>query len=86
MSEREYYTNSPYVNYCKWKGYEEAQDNQDIKLGTASYMIHRSLVSKPVSFKAYWPFQPEAGKKEAVTITMSKEKREEILRAHKMIK
>lgn len=83
MSEREYYTNLPYTNFCKWKGYEEAQDNHDIKLGTASYMIHRSLVSKPVTFKEYWPFQPDT-KKETVTVTMSREMRDKIKAAHKI--
>lgn len=35
MSEYEYYTNSPYTNFCKMEGYLQRFDNESIRLRTA---------------------------------------------------
>lgn len=63
MSEYEYYTNLPYVNYCKLKGYEEKREREELVIGVASYNLHRSLVQKPETFNKYWPFSSDKEQK-----------------------
>lgn len=83
MSEREYYTNLPYTNFCKMRGYEERIEKEDLKLGIASFRIHQSLVQKPESFNNYWPFQKDAGKPKD-TYFMTKEMLAKIKKAHNL--
>lgn len=85
MTEREYYTNSPYVNYCKMKGYDERREDDASMLRIASYRIHQSLVQKPMKLAEYWPL-PSDKKVSYVQKYMTPEMLEKIRSQAKKIK
>lgn len=56
LSEYEYYTNSPYVNFCKAEGYQDRYDHKIEALRNLAYITHASMVGKgtlPIS--KLWP-------------------------------
>lgn len=71
MSEYEYYTNLPYVNYCKMKGYEDRLEDEARLQRIAAFRIHQSLVTKPLSLNEFWPL-PSDKKVSRETLVMSK--------------
>lgn len=83
MSEYEYYTNLPYTNYCKAKGYEEKIDTEASMLRMGFYRIHQSLVEKPLTIKEFWPL---ASDKESVKekIVVSREMIDKIKKIHNL--
>lgn len=85
MSEREYYTNLPYVNYCKMKGHEERVEDEASMMRIASYRIHQSLVQKPMKLQEYWPL-PSDKKVSHVQKYMTREMLEKIQKRIKKIK
>lgn len=53
MTEREYYTNSPYVNFCKAEGYyQRLEDNESILRTHAQFVI--SVAGSKESITKYW--------------------------------
>jgi len=83
MTEREYYTNSAYVNYCKVMGYEDKQDVQFSFLRMGLFKIHQSLVQKPLSLKEFLPLSSDKVISHD-TFTISKDLLAQIKKAHKM--
>jgi hypothetical protein len=82
LSEYEYYTNSPYVNYCKEKGYfSKIETKRDI-IRFASYRIYQSLQQKPVSIEKFWQTKEE---KPVEKIQYTKEEWAKIKQIHGII-
>ncbi len=48
LSEYEYFTNSPYTNYCKEVGYYKRLEDQQHIHRFAAYRLHQSMVKKPI--------------------------------------
>lgn len=84
MSEREYYTNLPYVNYCKMKGYDERKEEEAAMMRIASYRIHQSLVQKPMPLHEYWPLPSDKKQGPVTQKYMTKEMLEKIKKVHKI--
>lgn len=82
MSEYEYYTSSPYALVCKAEGYFDLEEKRTKILRHATFLIHRSLVSKPVNdVRKFWPVsKDEVERLKKPTIT--KELFEQILQKH----
>lgn len=59
MSEFEYYTNTPYTNFCKLEGYLDKEKKILEVQRFAAWRIHQSLVSKPLSINKFWPIDGE---------------------------
>jgi hypothetical protein len=82
MNEYEYYTSSPYALFCKAEGYFDLEEKNTKILRHATYLIHRSLVAKPVNdVRKFWPI----GIKENEALKpkpMTKELFEKILKNH----
>jgi len=83
MSEREYYTNLPYTNYCKLKGYEDRMEEQAAQLRIGFYRTHQSLVQKPFTITEFWPL-PSDKKVSRDTLFMTKEMKAQIMKAHNL--
>ncbi len=81
LSEYEYYTNLPYTNYCKLKGYEDRVEHEAVMLRIASYRIHQSLVQKPLSITDYWPLPSDKETKKD-TLFVSRDILKQIKQAH----
>lgn len=85
MSEREYYTNSPYINYCKAKGYDDRIETESGMQRMAAYRIHQSLVQKPLTITEFWPLPSDKGEKSITGfLPPSKEMLAAIKKAHKL--
>jgi hypothetical protein len=56
LSEYEYYTNSPYVNFCKAEGYHDKYDHKIEAFRNLAYITHASMVGKgALSVSKLWP-------------------------------
>jgi len=71
------------VNYCKWKGYEDRQEEQAAIHRRASWLIHCSIVQKPESLINFWPL-PSDKKVVKDTVFMSKEMWQQIKKARNL--
>lgn len=69
LSEYEYYTNSPYVNYCKEIGYYKRLDDLQHIHRFASYRLHQSLVKKPLNIDKFWQIGEKKNEFEVPTFT-----------------
>lgn len=85
MSEREYYTNSPYVNYCKAKGYDDRIETEAVLMRNAAYLVYCSVVQKPEKITKVWPL-PSDKAQDSVSgfLPPSKEMLAEIRKAHNL--
>ena len=68
MSEFEYYTNSPYTNFCKLEGYLDKRREQVEIERFAAWRIHQSLVPKPLSIDKFWPVAGERKEREKIVV------------------
>lgn len=84
LSEYEFFTNSPYVNYCKWKGYNDRFESEASLQRTASWRIHQSLVQKPLTLREFWPLPSDKKNQRDIILPPSKEKIEEIRKIWKI--
>lgn len=57
LSEYEYFTNSPYTNYCKEVGYYKRLEDQQHIHRIPAFRIHQSLLGKKSIKKIddFWP-------------------------------
>lgn len=60
---------SPHEFYCACEGYLNKVDREAQMMGVASYMIHRSIVTKPLPYNQYWLFR---SRKDNVSTTQPK--------------
>ncbi len=79
LSEYEYFTNSPYTNYCKEEGYYKKLEDQQHIHRFAAYRVHQSLVKKPLSIDKFWQI---GEKKEAERKQFSIEEWQKIKEIH----
>lgn len=78
----EYYTSSPYEIVAASEGLFDKMQVEAWNLRLASYRIHQSLVTKPVSIEEYWPMDNK--KKDAEKSIMTRETYAEIKKAHNL--
>jgi len=79
MSVTEYYSNTPYQNFCKWLGYMDRIDRDTENYRRLAYITHASMSAKPLTINKLWPARiPEKSE----SLTMSKEMLENIIRSH----
>lgn len=83
MTPYEYYTSSPYEFYAACEGYFDKIDIEAGMLRIASYRIHQSLVTKPLSISEYWPLRGDK-KPESERIVMTPEMFEGIKKIHNL--
>lgn len=79
----EYYTSSPYEVFAACEGYFDKMDIEAQNLRLASYRIHQSLVTKPVSIEKYWPLRGDKVQTED-KIIMTRDMYAEIKKAHNL--
>lgn len=78
----EYYTSSPYEVVAACEGYFDKMELEKANLRFASYRIHQSLVTKPLSLEKYWPLKGDKPKTEK--IVMTRDMYDEIKKAHNL--
>jgi len=79
MTEYEYYTNSPYTNYCKAEGWKQQNEAYWEGMRLGFYRIHQSLVEKPISIHEFWPIGEAP---EPVKLVLTDEMRDHIKKVH----
>lgn len=85
LTEREYYTNSPYVNFCKAEGYYDRYDHNVQMFRNLAAITHGSLVGKDaMKIDRLWPMWYEDDNSDA--IEMDDEQIKLILQAHNIFK
>lgn len=84
MSEREYYENSPYVNFCKAEGYEDKFDRETDRFRNLSMITHASMVGgkESLSIEELWPTWRDNTEKEI--FAMDDEAKQRILKIHNL--
>lgn len=80
MSEYEYFTNSPYTNFCKEEGYYKGLEDIQHIHRFAAYRIHQSLVKKPLTLEKFWAIEVDKNPIERKTFTPKEW--EELKRVH----
>ena len=80
MSEYEYYSNSPYVNFCKAEGYQDRQDKETQRFRNLAYITHASMVPKPQNITQIWPMWLD--KVSVTRAPMTPEQLENIIKIH----